>query len=143
VLLDDSGSGKDSVHVEIASEPNAVPGPRKLRLLTAAGVTNEIEFLIVGDTVLVASEVGDPVRSLPLVVSGAISQRGEADSYWVEVGAGHTLTVQTKSGHPSFDPLLRILKRAPSWLDPNHLEQVAFNDEPLLPWSRHRCPSGA
>jgi hypothetical protein len=131
-VLDDSGSGKDSVHVEITSESNVAAGPRKLRLLTANGVTNELEFLLSGESVLSESEVPDPVRSLPLVVSGAISQRGETDSYWVEVGAGQMFTVQTKSGHPSLDPLLRILKRAPSWLDPNHLEQVAFNDEPLF-----------
>ena len=54
------------------------------------------------------------------------------DAFWLRCAAGQTFTFAAKSGHSSMDPSLALYRRAPSWLDPNHMEQIAYNDEPLF-----------
>ena len=78
------------------------------------------------------AEVPDPIRAFPVVVTGRISQRGEVDTFWFEATAGQTLTFEGRSGHGSVDLSVGIFKAEPSWFDPNHMEQIEYNDEPLF-----------
>jgi hypothetical protein len=131
------GQGKtdakvDLVHVEISSRASAQPGVRSVRLLTPNGVTNELALTLSPDAVAVETEVPNPIHAFPLAITGQISERGEIDTFWFQASAGQTLTFEAKSGHSSYDPSLGIFQHAPSWLDPNHMERIAFNDEPLF-----------
>jgi hypothetical protein len=121
----------DLVHIEISSE-NAAPGRRQIRLLTPNGVTNEVTISMLVDPIVSEDAVPDPIRALPLGVSGRISRRGEVDAFWFEAAAGQTLTFEAKSGNNLLDPSLSILEQAPTWLDPKHMQRIAFNDEPLF-----------
>ena len=127
-----SESTTDLAYVEIASQAAARPGSRELRLLTSAGITNEIPLSLAAEPVMTEAGVPDSIRAFPVVIAGRISQRGEVDTFWFEAAAGQTLTFQGRSGHSSLDLSLGILESAPSWFDPNHMEQIAYNDEPLF-----------
>ena len=125
-------STTDLVHVEITSLPATRAGARELRLLTSGGVTNEIPLSVASEPVMAEAEVPNPIRAFPVVVTGRISQRGEVDTFWFEATAGQTLTFQGRSGHNSVDLSVGILRAAPSWFDPKHMEQMDYNDEPLF-----------
>jgi hypothetical protein len=127
-----SAIATDLLHIEIAIKASASPGRRELRLLTPNGVTNGIPITIAAEAVIEETEVRDPIRAFPLVIAGKISKRGEVDTFWLEAAAGQTLTFQAASGHSSLDLSFRIFESAPSWFDPNHMEQIAYNDEPLF-----------
>jgi hypothetical protein len=127
-----NAAATDLVYIEISSDAAAQPGVRRVRLLTPNGVTNELTISMVAKPLVAESKAPDPIRALPLVVAGRISKRGEVDVFWFEADAGQTLTFQAKSGNSSLDPLLSIVERSPSWLDPNHMDRIAFNDEPLF-----------
>ena len=128
----DNKSGIDLVQLEISSEAAARPGDRGLRLLTGGGVTNAVSVLFASQRVIGETDVPETISSFPLVVSGRISQRGEVDTFWLDAAAGQTLTFAVRSGHSSMDPSVALFRRAPTWLDANHMEQIAFNDEPLF-----------
>jgi hypothetical protein len=122
----------DLAYIEISSEASAQPGEHRIRLLTPNGVTNEIALTLSTESVVDEADVPNPIREFPLAVAGRISERGEVDTFWFHAAAGQTFTFQAKSGHGAFDPTLAIFERSPSWLDPNRMERIASNDEPLF-----------
>jgi hypothetical protein len=128
----DSKSSFDLVQIEISSEASARAGDRGVRLLTGNGVTNAVNVLFGSQRVIAETDVPGTITSFPLVVSGRIAQRGEVDTFWLDAATGQTLTFAVRSGHSSMDPSVALFRRAPTWLDPNHMEQIAFNDEPLF-----------
>jgi hypothetical protein len=120
------------VHVEFSSTSSARPGPRALRLITPAGITNDIVLTLSADPVLAEADVPALTQTFPIAIAGRIAERGEVDMFWFKAEAGQSLTFHAKSGHNSFDPSVSILERTPTWLDPSHLERIASNDEPLF-----------
>lgn len=122
----------DLVEIEITSDATIAPGKKGLRLLTSNGISNEIPIMFATEPVIDEGAAPVPARSFPLILSGRISQRGETDVFWFEATAGQTLTFQTASGHNSLDLALGLYRPSPSWFDPNHMEQIAYNDEPLF-----------
>ncbi len=125
------GSTTYLVEVEIACPPAAEPGPRQLRLLTPNGITNAIPITFVAEPLLAETDVKDTLPAFPLTIAGSISKRGEVDAFWFQAIAGQTLTLQASSGHSALDLSLGIFEPAASWFDPKHMEQIAYNDEPL------------
>ena len=119
------------LHVEIAAAPNSKPGDHSLRVVTAKGLTNQINFRVADTPVTVENDVTGPLQTFPITLNGRIGNRGENDSYWVDVDAGQTLTLEAVSGYQAFDPSISIHEPSGSWFDPKRLNRIAFNDEPL------------
>jgi hypothetical protein len=119
----------DLLQVRISIDQNAKPDIPSFRVLTPQGITNEIRMRVAAGPVQSETE---RIKTVPVVVTGRIEQRGEADEFWFEAQAGRTLTFQAFSGHTSFDPSLSLLQPNPTWLDPKRMERIAFNDEPLF-----------
>jgi hypothetical protein len=88
------------------------------------------------------------VERAPAMYNGRLSRRGEADYYSFHARAGETLTFGVISGLPhtaaagsgatvaNFDPSLTIYEASGSWLNPNRLKRIAFNDEPVFVFGR-------
>ena len=106
-----------------------MPGRRHLRVITSDGITNELPF-----EVLTRPDAGrEHFRGSgwPAVVAGTLSKPGEVDTFWLRVSANETWTFEVNAGTAGFDPAISIYERSASWFDPNRLERIAFNDEPL------------
>jgi hypothetical protein len=103
-------------------------GKRTFRLITAAGVTNELA--IQAESTAVHSEE-QPPSTAPFLLAGRLEKRGEVDSYWIEAQAGSVMTFEATSGFGGFDPALSLWVAGRSWFDSDRLTRIAFNDEPL------------
>lgn len=119
------------VQVEIGASPDAEPGDHSLRLVTAKGLTNKLTVRVTRAPVTVEKDAIAPLRAFPVTLNGRIANRGENDSYWIDVEAGDTFTFEAVSGHPSFDPSIGIHEPSGSWFEAKRLNRIAFNDEPL------------
>ena len=108
----------DILHAEVTVEESAPVGRRPLRVVTGNGVSNEIE-----------------VHVFPagpgLLMDGKIEKRGGVNRYPIDVESGQTLCFEVTSGFRGFDPSITIVEKTGSWFDPERLNRVAFNDEPL------------
>src|SRR5262249_24980869 len=60
-----------------------------------------------------------------------IMRPGESNDFWIDAPADKTLTFEVTSGAAGFDPSVAIYEPTGSWFDPNRLNRVASNDEPL------------
>lgn len=123
------GDPADVLHMEFAVDAAATAGSCSLRLVTAAGVTNEIS-LQVADRPTVMEEEASTVAS-PQVINGRLSTRGEMDQFWIEAKTNQTLTFEARSGFAGFDTALALAEPSGSWFDAQRLNRIAFNDEPL------------
>lgn len=138
----------DLVRIRVESPANLEPGRYSIRLVTPGGVSNALPLAISEEPVSLEPEgthetpaTATVVSTLPAVMAGRLSQRGEFDLYAFDAKAGETLSFTALSGLPSvgapggnangFDPSLTILESSGSWFDPNRLNRLAFNDEPL------------
>ena len=119
------------LQIDIAASPDAKAGEHSLRVLTAKGLTNQLTFRVADAPVTLEKTVADPVRTFPLTLNGRLASPGENDAYWIEVAGGESFTFTAISAHPAFDPSISIYEQSGSWFDPNRLNRVAFNDEPL------------
>jgi hypothetical protein len=140
----------DLVTLRVHAADGAKPGRYPIRLITRNGISNALPLHIVDlpiarepeglhDTQASAVEVS----STPIIMSGRLSRRGEADYYSFRAEAGQTLTFQVISGLPqvaaggsaatiaNFDPSLSIYDSEGSWFDPKRLKRIAYNDEPV------------
>jgi hypothetical protein len=128
----------DAVAIHVAIDPAATPGSYPFRVVTKQGVSNAISMRVTGDRTIQEPEglTGGPEQAprlsdFPVVVNGRIAKTGKVDYYAIEARTGEELSFQAVSGFSAFDPSLAILEPSGSWFDPNRLNRVAFNDEPL------------
>ena len=119
------------VQLEITIPADTKPGDHPFRLIARAGLTNELSIRTGAEAVLQESDISTPLNRFPVTINGRIAKRGENDAFWLEIGAGQTLTFEAFSGNPAFDPAIGIYEPSGSWFDPNRLNRVSFNDEPL------------
>jgi hypothetical protein len=145
----------DEVRIHVDVDASVEPGRYPLRLVSTDGVSNALPLHVTD--LPVASEpegVHDsasaavPVTSKPVVFTGRLSRRGEADYYAFQAKAGEVLTFEVISGLPqiaaggsaatipNFDPSLTILEAGASWFDPQRLNRIAYNDEPVFVFGR-------
>lgn len=147
ISIDSTGAEGARHFVKLNIEAPA-PGRYSFRLVTDSGVSNSLPLQIIDQPILSEPEgahetpaTAVPVPSLPAVFTGMIAKKGETDYYAFDAAAGQTLTFQVLSGLPSigapggnangFDPSISLFELAGSWFDPNRLNRLAFNDEPL------------
>lgn len=138
----------DLVRIRVESSADIEPGRYPIRLVTAGGVSNALPLAISEEPVAIEPEgkhetpdTATVVPTLPVVLAGRLLERGEFDLYAFDAKAGETLSFTALSGLPSigapggnangFDPSLTILEPSGSWFDPQRLNRLAFNDEPL------------
>src|SRR5882762_7256079 len=139
---------QDVIRLRIQVDANAKPGRYPFRLVTPGGISNALRFHILDLPVLAEPEgshetpdTAIAVDQVPSVFNGRIARRGESDYYAFDVKAGQTLTFEALSGLSSigaaggnavgFDPSLSIFEPSGSWFDPQRINRIAFNDEPL------------
>lgn len=130
-LLPGENARKQVVRVQLTVAPEASIGKHYLRAVTAQGISNKITLQVLAEPVLEETGISGPLRRFPVVINGRIARPGESDCYWVEVAAGSSLTFEASSGSAGFDPSLALYEPSGSWFDPQRLNRVAFNDEPL------------
>lgn len=121
-----------SVHIEITIDAGTPPGDHSFSVLTPNGISNEISLHVEADPVISEIDVQGDLGRFPMVVSGRISNRGEIDAYWLKAEAGQTLMFEAISGYAAFDPVLSLYESSGSWFDPQRLNKIAYNDEPLF-----------
>ena len=137
------------MRVEAAADSK--PGRYPFRLVTANGVSNALTLYVAELPVQVEPagshelpESAVPVATVPVIYSGRLAARGEADYYTFEAKAGQTLTLELISGLPqiaaggsaatiaNFDPSLTIYETSGSWFDPGRPKRIAYSDEPVF-----------
>jgi len=138
----------DLVRLRVQVAPDAKPGRYLFRLVTPQGVSNALPLHITEYPVAAeppgSHETPDTavlVDKFPALFSGRIGRRGESDYYAFQAQAGQRLTLEAISGLPSiggpggnaagFDPSLTLFEPSGSWFDPQRVNRIAFNDEPL------------
>jgi len=128
----------DVANIHVTIDPAAKPGAYPFRVVTKQGVSNAISMRVTDVRTIQEPDAGtgNPEQAphlsdFPLVVNGRIAKRGEVDYYAIDARPGEELSFQAVSGFSAFDPSLAILEPSGSWFDPQRLNRVAFNDEPL------------
>jgi hypothetical protein len=121
--------------IQLTIHAEAVAGMHAFRVVTSRGLSNASTLHVTAEPVLQGADKSDaaahPLSRFPVVVNGRIAHPGDTNSYWIEVGAGETLTFEAASAGDAFDPSLTLYEPTGSWFDPHRLNQVASNDEPL------------
>ncbi len=123
-------ANNDLVRAEFTVEASATAGPHQFRVVTPAGISNEIELDVAGGAPVVQSDA--PIAHFPVSIEGQIAKSGDVNSYPITVEAGQTLTLEAHSGFRSFDPSIAIAEQSGSWFDSQRVNRLAFNDEPLF-----------
>ena len=126
-----SAKPADLVQVEFSIPAEAKTGDHSFRLITAAGLTNELVLRSTNQQLFNETDVTGPLHQFPAIINGRLAKRGETDSYWLDLTEGQKLTFEVISGSPAFDPSLSIYEPSGSWFDADRLNRIAFNDEPL------------
>lgn len=128
----------DLVNIHVTLDAAAQPGEYRFRMVTKQGVSNAISMRVTSERTITEPALpnAEPdqsprLKSFPLVVNGRIAKKGEVDDYWFDARPGEELMFEAFSGFSAFDPSLTILERSGSWFDPQRLNPIAFNDEPL------------
>ncbi len=127
-----SPAGKVSyiLHATLALEKNTQSGEKKYSVVTPTGISNELVFHVTEDPVIQEADNRN-LPAHPIFLNGKIENSGEMDDYWVTVSAGEVLTFQAK-GNVALDPSIALYEKSGSWFDPDRLNRLAFNDEPLI-----------
>ncbi|MCU1272823.1 MAG: hypothetical protein JWO48_254 [Bryobacterales bacterium] len=128
----------DVVNVHVVIAPAANPGSYLFRVVTKQGISNAISMRVTNERTIAEpenltaqSEHAPRLEAFPVVVNGRIAKKGEVDYYRFAAQPGETLSFEAFSGFSAFDPSITILESSGSWFDPNRLNRIAFNDEPL------------
>ena len=124
-------TAKDSLKAEVLLAPDSAVGDHEFRVITPFGVSNKLPLRVSAERVLDAGGAAEPLKQFPVMINGRIPQPGSTGSYWIEVADGDTLTFDASSVSGVFDPSVILYQPTGSWFDPNRLNQVASNDEPL------------
>ena len=122
----------DLLRVELTVDSGAFIGKHAFRVVTPAGVSNEIELAVSGAIPILESVPDQPVSHFPVSIAGRIAQAGAVNTYPISVEAGQTITFEVQSGFRGFDPSVAIADQSGSWFDSQRMNRIAFNDEPLF-----------
>jgi hypothetical protein len=128
VETDESG---DNLCAELTLDGKAPGGTRQFRVVTAAGVSNAIELRDADAPAITDASAGEPLSRFPLILDGRIAKRGDVNTHPIAVQAGQVLTFEVRSGFQAFDPSITLAERSGSWFDPDRVNPIASNDEPL------------
>jgi hypothetical protein len=87
----------EQVEVEVSIAPDAPPGDRELRLVTATGLTNPVRFQVgsmpeVREDAAGQGDVATSPVSLPVILNGQIAP-GDADRFALQCRAGQQLVI--------------------------------------------------
>jgi len=149
----------DLVKLRVDVRPDAKPGRYPFRLITRNGISNALSLEIIDGPVLPeppgtheTRQSAIPISSLPATWSGRLARRGETDYYSFHADAGQIVSFQVTSGFPqiaaagsaatvpNFDPAITLYEPAGSWFDPQRLNRIAFNDEPVWVFGKPTDP---
>ena len=131
------------VILQMEVDPSARCGRHLLRVVSPAGISNALPFLVNSGSILSVSErstshntptEAQPL-SIPVTVSGKISEKGEVDYYSFEALEGQELTFKVVSNifslYPVFDVAeITLYEPTGSWFDPHQLTRLAFHVNP-------------
>jgi hypothetical protein len=124
-------AAKAVLRLQVSVAADASLGRRDFRVVTPRGVSSKVPLDVLTEPVLQETSGHATLRQFPLVINGRIAQPGDTDSYWIEVSAGETLTLEATSFNAAFDPSITISEPSASWFDAHRLNALASNDEPL------------
>ena len=149
----------DLVKLRVDVRTDAKPGRYPFRLITRNGISNALSIEVVDGPVLPeppgmheTRQSAIPISSLPATWSGRLARRGETDYYSFHADAGQIVTFQVTSGFPqiaaagsaatvpNFDPAITLYEPAGSWFDPQRLNRIAYNDEPVWVFGKPTDP---
>jgi hypothetical protein len=102
---------------KIKIDETALPGPRLLRCFNAEGTSEPCFFIVSNTTESLEKEPndhpkkGNPLTSLPTVVNGRLSKRGDTDSFRIELKKGQWLIAELYAYRlrSTVDALLQIV----------------------------------
>ncbi len=145
------GNASEVVSLRVEVEPGVKPGKYPIRLITANGISNALPLYITDQPINEeptgthdTPQTAIAISSVPAVFTGRIAERGETDYYRFHAKAGETITFNVISGLPqtaaggsaatiaNFDPSLTIYEQSGSWLDPQRMKRIVYNDEPVF-----------
>lgn len=130
--VDSPDATTDVLSAELTVDASVPPGPHRFRIVTGAGVSNQLELQI-SDLAPVREMPRDaPISHFPICLDDRIQKRGDVNTYPITVQSGQTLTFEAHSGFSGMDPSISIAEESGSWFDPQRINRVAFNDEPLF-----------
>ncbi len=130
--VNSSDETNDLLRAEFTVEGGASSGPHGFRVVTPAGVSNEIELEVSGAVPILEGVPDQTISRFPINIAGRIAKSGDVNSYPISVPAGQTFTMEVHSGFRGFDPSIAIAEQSGSWFDAQRVNRVAFNDEPLF-----------
>jgi len=126
--------------VELRADESASVGRDSVRVISPRGMSNAHPFVVTNHPVVLEGErshhtLQNPQEiPIPVLVSGRLSEKGEADYYTFEALPGqqiafHAVSNQaTKAG--GFDAMqLTLYEYGSSWFDPNRPTRLRFSDE--------------
>ena len=131
------------ISLQIKTAATVEAGLYSLRLVSAAGISNALEFRVTADPVFYETKefrttLQKPQNlTIPALVNGKISQQGEVDYYSFEAAQDQelafTATSNLKSLLGTFDLVrLTLYEATGNWFDPEGATQLAFTSEPKL-----------
>ncbi len=125
-------ANNDLVRAEVAVEASAASGPHQFRVVTPAGISNQIELGVTGGAPAIQPAADTAINRFPVSIEGCIAKAGDVNVFPITIEAGQTLTLEAHSGFKGFDPSIAIAEQSGSWFDPQRVNRIAFNDEPLF-----------
>ena len=131
------------VTLQVEVDPSAKCGRHFLRVLSRAGVSNTLAFSVSSGSLMSVSESSTSHKapaeaqplSIPVVVNGKISEKGEVDYYSFEVSKDQELAFKVDSNilslYPVFDVAeITLYEATGSWFDPHQVTRLAFHVNP-------------
>jgi len=123
--------------------PNVPVGIVLLRVLTPAGTSNALPFLVQNESFV--DEISSPHErssqaqkiNIPTVVNGKIGKPGEVDFYEIEAGEKQELVfemISKPAGTPGFvsggfSTAIALFEPSGSWFDAHQVARIAYSDE--------------
>ena len=146
------------VVLSVAIDAAAASGPHALRLVSPRGVSNELLFVVVADSLITESAHphSTPVEAervnFPVIVSGKIGAQAEVDYYELDVPEDQELAFEVVSSNAAiakgFHPQISLYEPGGSWLNPTYARRLATQTEftsQVVPLNRgvtQRCKKG-
>ena len=113
-------------------------GVHRLRLVTPQGLSDALVFRVHREPAIEENQqehssaaTAQRIEERPIAVNGRISAKGEVDYYQFEAAAGEELLFEVYAGTASMDPTVTLFAPTASWLNPDRLTRLAYNDEPV------------
>jgi len=122
--VEDATAPDEILHVSLTVHA----APKSFRVVTPAGVSNALNVRVSPVPVF----ADRTLSRVPAVLFGRIAQPGDVNTYPITVQGGQTLSFDVQSGFRGLDPIITIAQRSGSWFDPDRINPIAANDDPLF-----------